>query len=360
LRQIAGEDEHGLRLYRCVRGTNSVEGSVHQKIVRQFGSFNASPELADCLLSEYRHRHNVKCAHRNRPAYVFFGHFNTWLIDRIHRVTSLLFGESVFTDWNPSSDFEPSKEKFGIVPLKKSNCIEPYEEGVIAKKTFDVLARKMQCRYPVLPVHTAQERRLFEDLIRQEALDQSTKSSTDFQSITQKWNQKADGIDIFYKLQAQLSSHYTQWEKINNRRSSMNNDKAASMDLRQELTSESRTLCVQFDKAVPKTRQNAATTRHRTANMTSLQIGAHPQSLTRVLLPAPPPALPFLPAFIPSVPLLPSSDNTPLIISEETAAERRRKRRCRECGLECCDGSKKNGTCKTPRTMHILYKRGGR
>jgi hypothetical protein len=51
-------DHFGLSLYRCIRGTNSVEGGVHQKIRRWFGAFNASPEFGDCVLVEFRTRHN--------------------------------------------------------------------------------------------------------------------------------------------------------------------------------------------------------------------------------------------------------------------------------------------------------------
>lgn len=54
-----GVDSYGLTIYRCARGTNSVEGSVHQNIIRKFASFNTSPELADCALADYRLRHNT-------------------------------------------------------------------------------------------------------------------------------------------------------------------------------------------------------------------------------------------------------------------------------------------------------------
>lgn len=52
-------DCYGLPIYRCARGTNSVEGSVHQNIIRKFGSFNTSADLADCALADYRLRHNT-------------------------------------------------------------------------------------------------------------------------------------------------------------------------------------------------------------------------------------------------------------------------------------------------------------
>lgn len=53
------KDRDGLPLYRCCRGTNSLEGGIHQNIIRKFGSFGASPELTDAVLADYRLRHNI-------------------------------------------------------------------------------------------------------------------------------------------------------------------------------------------------------------------------------------------------------------------------------------------------------------
>jgi hypothetical protein len=53
-------DADGLPIYRCIRGTNSLEGGVHQNIHRNFASYNAGPQLANCLLSVYCYRHNTK------------------------------------------------------------------------------------------------------------------------------------------------------------------------------------------------------------------------------------------------------------------------------------------------------------
>ena len=54
------KDENGLSIYRCSRGTNNVEGGIHQNIIRRFGSFNASPHLAVNLLRDYCLSHNLK------------------------------------------------------------------------------------------------------------------------------------------------------------------------------------------------------------------------------------------------------------------------------------------------------------
>src|SRR6266446_6024563 len=55
-----GIDKDGLLLYHCIRGTNSVEGAIHNPIRRNFASLNASPELADALIADFHHRHNTK------------------------------------------------------------------------------------------------------------------------------------------------------------------------------------------------------------------------------------------------------------------------------------------------------------
>lgn len=54
-----GIDRDGLPLYRCVRGTNSIEGGIHMPLRRTFGSLQASPEFGDTLLCNIRHRHNT-------------------------------------------------------------------------------------------------------------------------------------------------------------------------------------------------------------------------------------------------------------------------------------------------------------
>jgi hypothetical protein len=54
-----GVDRNGLNYYRTVRGTNSIEGGIHMPLRRTFGSLNASPELTDALLCNYRDRRNT-------------------------------------------------------------------------------------------------------------------------------------------------------------------------------------------------------------------------------------------------------------------------------------------------------------
>lgn len=51
-------DNHGLRRYLCLRGTNGVE-SLHQKLVRVFGMYNVGVVLGMAVLEDYRHIFNM-------------------------------------------------------------------------------------------------------------------------------------------------------------------------------------------------------------------------------------------------------------------------------------------------------------
>lgn len=56
---LMGRDRDGLNIYRCIRGTNSVEGGVHMALRRMFGAFRASAELAEALLVVWFGRRNT-------------------------------------------------------------------------------------------------------------------------------------------------------------------------------------------------------------------------------------------------------------------------------------------------------------
>ncbi|KAG2193544.1 hypothetical protein INT47_010322 [Mucor saturninus] len=83
----------------CVRSTYSLEGGVHQNMVRKFGSFGAGPELTDCALTEYRLRHNTDHIEKLRI--------------NLHILTTQHTGVSVSNEL----DFCNSDEVFGIYPI---------------------------------------------------------------------------------------------------------------------------------------------------------------------------------------------------------------------------------------------------
>ena len=70
------QDKYGLVIYHCIRGTNSVEGSVHNPIRRNFASLNASPELADALIADFHHRHNYDVGSVHKLGKSYLGHYD--------------------------------------------------------------------------------------------------------------------------------------------------------------------------------------------------------------------------------------------------------------------------------------------
>jgi hypothetical protein len=76
-----GKDKYGLMRYRCCRGTNGIEGGVHQNIIRWFGTFNAAPDFAVALLRDYVLYHNLTvslCLERSLPSSMLILNFTGW------------------------------------------------------------------------------------------------------------------------------------------------------------------------------------------------------------------------------------------------------------------------------------------
>jgi hypothetical protein len=54
-----GVDKFGFVQYHCERGTSSLEGGTHMVMRRKVGTLHAGIELLDCLMADWRHRHNT-------------------------------------------------------------------------------------------------------------------------------------------------------------------------------------------------------------------------------------------------------------------------------------------------------------
>ena len=113
----AGEDKVGMPLFRCIRGTNAVEG-FHQKIRQLIRGFSVSPRYALCLLHEYIYRWNVDLAIsvRGLPE-KFGGHYDHHLIEEEQEAMeswNLSPEEDPYKGWVSSSAFESTGEWFGL------------------------------------------------------------------------------------------------------------------------------------------------------------------------------------------------------------------------------------------------------
>lgn len=207
----------GLMTYRCSRGTNSCEGSVHQKIIDKFGSYNAGPEFADCLLAEYRNRHNERASVRNRPNYPDVGHYDPWLIDELKEALTSATGAEQLNNWVESNSFAPTTESYGIVALSsyEDESVKRFDPELNLKPSHRFLAKKMQSKYPFLPVSTEEERRLFRQLTLK------YRQTKNYDALTSDWNSQANGSTIMYKLPSHLSTYEAIFLKNANLRDSI-------------------------------------------------------------------------------------------------------------------------------------------
>ena len=51
------KNEFGMDMIECLQGTNRIEG-YHKNIITSFGNWHVGMEMSNCLLREWRHRHN--------------------------------------------------------------------------------------------------------------------------------------------------------------------------------------------------------------------------------------------------------------------------------------------------------------
>jgi hypothetical protein len=198
--------ESGLNIYKCARGTNFVEGGIHQKIARLFASFNAGPELADCIMAEYRHRHNVDVQRTRKGVYPNFLHYDVWILNELKSITTRLFvGLVPFHDWLGTDEFQSTGETFGITTSPRfSSNLRGYlplsDGGPKMTAAHDYLACKMDTRFPILPIYTKEEKSLFKELYTTNPLQSN-------EDIMEAFLMKADGQKIFYKAEVHIKSY---------------------------------------------------------------------------------------------------------------------------------------------------------
>jgi 3'-5' exonuclease len=249
---IESQDKHGLIIYHCIRGTNSVEGSVHNPIQRKFASLNASPELADALNADFRHRHNYDVGSVHKLGKPYLGHYDPWIDHDILQLRSDIKWRSdsliaitvsgrASQDTDPLS-FQQTDEQFGITQIPGILCIQndfsafpidAEEPGVYPAKLhlsklqgnrnsmYEYLATAQQTKYAVIPVHTDDEFKLFHKSLIVGGKFASSKGSPNFDQMAAWWSTQANGKMIFYKLREHLANYYKIWSDNRKAKESM-------------------------------------------------------------------------------------------------------------------------------------------
>lgn len=254
-------DKNGLVIYHCIRGTNSVEGSVHNPIRRNFASLNATPELADALIADFRHRHNYDVGSVHKLGKVYLGHYDPWIdydilqlrSDITWRTNSLIAitaSGRALQDTDPLS-FQRTEEQFGItqipgvlrlqndfngfpIDVEEPTSVYPAKLHLSRlqgnrKSMYEYLAIAQKTKYAVTPVHTDDEFKLFHQSLIVGGKFASSKGSPNFDQMAAWWSTQANGKTIFYKLREHLANYYKIWTDNRKAKESM----VASLPVRQ-------------------------------------------------------------------------------------------------------------------------------
>ncbi|KAJ8582357.1 hypothetical protein M405DRAFT_876164 [Rhizopogon salebrosus TDB-379] len=221
-----GKDRHGLIF---------VEGGVHQNLIRRYTSFNTSP------------RHAINVGQMNRTGKPYIGHFNVPLKNRVSRLLTLTAdaiipgGSDFVHGWVNGNDYELAQETFGMIqfsptffrPLGMLDFNEVFaREQKICHK---FIAESQGTLVAILPVHTCEERDLFQLLIHSSPLfADSTIRQPNWTALAVVWAGHADGRHIFYKacLPEHLKAYYKTWTDFCNEQNTISLNAEASQRIR--------------------------------------------------------------------------------------------------------------------------------
>jgi hypothetical protein len=267
-----GVDPDGLPYYRCVRGTNSVEGGIHMVIRRTFGSLRASPELSDALLCNIRHRQNAHVGYFNKTGKHWKSHYDDWKRDEIVELaaeagiapsfpipdvlaTRVVTDETFGTIAIPDSLIAQYHLQPSVTEMSTPHLIDNIPAHLTTKlstkplSSYMFLAKCQKTMHAVVPIHTSGEYNLFNHLLgsglyfipsNKAPAAANTARLVDFNKLTIKWNEIVDEravmipdqnkVDkIYYKLPEQLERHHKLWVQARGTRATLvNTTKARS------------------------------------------------------------------------------------------------------------------------------------
>lgn len=214
-----GKDKDGLTLYRCARGTNSTE-NVHVHIMTAFGATATGATLADCLMADFRHGHNIRAAVRNRVGVKDHGHYDLWLIEDIQRLTEDLYGHPDNSDYCPVDQFCPTGEQFGICPMVGYDKYLP-EIGQISANALESMrgdvkyvAQRQGLLVPFIGLCTDDEFKLFRNHVQRFT---ASSGDLDAEAMALWWGKQVDAVNIWPKLPTVLRAHHKRYLKGGNR-----------------------------------------------------------------------------------------------------------------------------------------------
>ena len=205
-------DKHGIQLLHCCRGTNAVE-NLHRMYRKTFSNSMTGIEYGSNLLLHRVHRHNIRMGRSHVPGYPWLGHYDTWLIDKLKRLVEKVLGIIILPGYVSPSDYKTTPESFQTVALHTDVLHQEIQQKEIdpeitKKYSSDIkfLCKAMGVRMPFLPLTSPAEFKLFTKLMME-------KKKYDSAEFALEFTRRADGQNIFPKLEVYMNQYYKRWER---------------------------------------------------------------------------------------------------------------------------------------------------
>ncbi|KAF8190775.1 hypothetical protein BJ912DRAFT_1058509 [Pholiota molesta] len=229
LYEKAGVDKHGLQKWKCLRGTNNVEGGPHGDIYRKFGALHAGPRLTVNCLTDHRTWYNLQAYAKHVYGMDWEYHHDLALINRtsflLNYLSDVVNGARSYSDWINGDLYERTNEQFGICKfpdsLRLQLAMETFEDSSTSftvSASDDWLRRRQGLALPILPPTTLEARQYFFMEIGKYAATASKdgKKAIDYSAFAQEWNRSADGKSRCYITPEVLAAYTKTWEKNTN------------------------------------------------------------------------------------------------------------------------------------------------
>ena len=283
-----GIDRDGLPYYRCIRGTNSIEGGIHMAICRAFGSLRGSPELSDALLCNIQYRRNATVGHFNQTGKQWNSHYDDWIRDEIVELAADVGVKPSFEIPDVLATRIVTNETFGIIPVPDALVMQYKLQPVNVAQSpliplsgdtpvhlltrlstrhlssYTFLAERQRTMHAVVPVHTYGEYNLFRGLMEsglyytpsdKAPAISHTARTVDFEKLAARWNEMVDERattimnqvmtnKIYYKLPEQLERHYKLWLQARGTRATLVNTAQARSQVSQIISDPAHTSLV--------------------------------------------------------------------------------------------------------------------
>ncbi|KAJ3522150.1 hypothetical protein NMY22_g12013 [Coprinellus aureogranulatus] len=230
----AGIDKYGLQKWRCIRGTNNLEGGPHGDIYRKFGALNAGVRLTVNNLTDHRTWYNLQAFAKFEYGVDWEYHHDLSVINRtaylLNALSDSVNGADSYSTWMNTDLYEKTREQFGVVEFPESlrdhYSMQPYTSQFAHDhplKSDDEWLRKRQgLAFPVGPPTTPEARAYFfsEVKLDTERAAVTGRTKLDLLNIARRWNSTADGIKRKYITAELLDSFKKSWERYSNSRAS--------------------------------------------------------------------------------------------------------------------------------------------